>query len=52
MLRNLKNLNTGQISKFWSKIEILDKIESLVTNQNFSQKSIFFTEKSKVWSKI
>ena len=60
----LKNLNFGQKSKFWSKIEIL------VKNRNFDQKSKFwlkvdfwlkieilirnrnFTQKSKFWSKI
>ena len=40
-----KNKNSGQKSKFWTKIEILDE------NQNFGQKSKFW-KKSKFWAKI
>ena len=34
----VKNINFGQKSKFWSKIEIFVKNKNFVQNKNFGQK--------------
>ena len=42
-----KTLNLGQKSKFWLKVEILVKIETLVKNRNFSEKAKFLAKNPK-----
>ena len=56
----VKNRNFGQKSKFWSKIEILAKMENLVNNfgqklkiwSNILDKNRNIGERSNVWSQI
>jgi len=41
----VKNLNIGEKSKFWSKINIVvNKIKIGAKHQKFGQKSIFFSK--------